>query len=506
MTLRLRLVAALVLLAAVALAIFASVTTRAYDQAQRDNFDRQLDDALPRVSRELFEGAGLNPERPGHVDEPSGPLQIPAGFAARLYDERGEMVADLTSNPDATPDFEDVEDQLEARGRSLVEDGRIRGASYLTVESEQGSGSWRVLVAPPFGAQQAILAAPLSDVEASTRRLVAIEAVGAAMMLLALGAGSWLIVRRGLRPLEAIATQARSLNAGELDRRVEPADNRTEVGSVGLAINSMLDRIQAAFDEKAATEAKLRQFLADASHELRTPLTSIRGFAEIARHAQAEPEQIATALGRIEAESERMGRLVQELLLLARLDQHREPERASVDLVVLADEVCANAVATFPDRSITLDASAPLVVTGDPALLRQALSNLVDNALRHAPAPAAVEVTLQVIGHFAEVEVADTGPGIPAAALGRVFDRFWQADPSRASGGSGLGLAIVAAVAQQHGGSVRAANRGSEGARFTLIVPLDGVATKSSEVPRSFDADSEVSPSVGVQTSTDVGR
>ena len=493
MTLRSRLVAGLVALSAVALVAFAFVTTQAYDRSQRQDFDRQLDAAVPHVARELFEAAGLSDTRPRPPqDEAEGPLQIPAGYAARLYSTEGEVLGEVTTTADASPDFDDVEEEfLVATDTPDTPDTPVapqRGSKFVTVGSESGGASWRVVVPAAFGPTQLVLAAPLSDVESGTRRLVVIEGIGVALMLLALGAGSWLIVRRGLRPLESMANQARTLHAGELDRRVQPADARSEVGELGLAINSMLDRIQTAFDERAATEAKLRQFLADASHELRTPLTSIRGFAEVAGHTQAEPAHVQHALKRIEDESARMGRLIEELLLLARLDQRRPLESSALDLVVLADEVCTNAAAAHPGRSITLDAAGPTRVMGDADLLRQALSNLVSNALRHTPASASVTVEVRAIGHLVEVVVSDTGPGLAPESLARVFDRFWQADPSRAAGGSGLGLAIVAAIVAEHGGTVLAANRPADvggGARFTLRIPVDARGSASSASPAS---------------------
>ncbi len=240
----------------------------------------------------------------------------------------------------------------------------------------------------------------------------------------------------------------------------------------------MLGEIEVSFREREATEQRLRQFLSDASHELRTPLTSIQGFAELFRlGADEDRVQLAVILRRIEEESERMKTLVEDLLLLARLDETRPPEREPVDLAVLAADACSDAVAVAPDRRVTLDAPEPVVVLGDRDHLRQAIGNLVTNALRHTPAGTPIEVGAHVDDGAATVSVRDHGPGLDADALEHVFDRFWQADRARAGTGTGLGLSIVAGIAEEHDGTATVANEDDGGARFTLRLPLnDGAA------------------------------
>ena len=225
--------------------------------------------------------------------------------------------------------------------------------------------------------------------------------------------------------------------------------------------------------------SKLRQFLADASHELRTPLTSIQGFAELFRLGQDRPEpaqdiDLPVILRRIEEESARMKTLVEDLLMLARLDETREIESAPVDLAVLAADACTDAVAAAPDRAVTLDAPDPVVIKGDRDQLRQAIANLVTNAIKHTPDGSPIDVGAHVAGDRAVVTVRDHGPGIVGEDAERVFDRFWRADESRVGNGAGLGLSIVAAIATAHGGeasveNVPAADGG--GARFTLRLP-----------------------------------
>jgi two-component system OmpR family sensor kinase len=218
----------------------------------------------------------------------------------------------------------------------------------------------------------------------------------------------------------------------------------------------------------------LRQFLADASHELRTPLTSIQGFAELFRlGADSDHVNLAVILRRIEEESARMKTLVEDLLLLARLDETRSPERATVDLSVLAADACSDAVAAAPTRRVTLDAPEPVVVLGVEDHLRQALANLMSNAVRHTDAATPIDVATRVENGVAVVTVRDHGTGLDEEALAHVFDRFWQADAARAGTGGGLGLSIVAAIAAEHGGTARAANAPDGGALFTLTLPIE---------------------------------
>ncbi|MCU1621226.1 MAG: two-component sensor histidine kinase, partial [Frankiales bacterium] len=247
----------------------------------------------------------------------------------------------------------------------------------------------------------------------------------------------------------------------------------------------MVARLESAFSEQAASEAearaseqRMRRFIGDASHELRTPLTSIRGFAELYRQgALPAPADVDRAMSRVESEASRMGLLVEDLLLLARLDQQRPLERAPVDLLELAGDAVADAQAVDPSRSVTLEAVADgpaPVVSGDAARLRQVFGNLVANALTHTPAGTPVVVRVSTTSAAAVVEVRDSGPGIPPESRGKVFERFFRADTSRtrASGGTGLGLSIVAALVAAHGGTVEVDETDGGGATFRVTVPL----------------------------------
>ena len=318
-----------------------------------------------------------------------------------------------------------------------------------------------------------IVADPLSDVADSLRGLVIIELIAGAVLLALLTIGSWLILRRGLRPLEDMAVAAASIHEGDMSVRVTPSDGRGEVGQLGLALNEMLDNLRDAFAAQKESEAKLRQFLADASHELRTPLTSIQGFAELFRLGVAnEHVDQDVIMRRIEEESKRMRTLVDDLLLLARLDERREIEPTPVDLAVLAADACSDAVAADPDRRITLDAPESVMVDGVQDHLRQAIANLVSNALTHTPPGTPIEVSARTTDGHAQVTVRDHGPGLSDDALQHAFDRFWRADPSRVGPKAGLGLSIVSAIAESHHGTATAANHPDGGAIFTIDLPV----------------------------------
>lgn len=471
MTLRLRLTLALVGLVAVGLAVFGWVTYSLYARSQYERLDEQLRGLAVPVGASLTRASGLEPTvTGGPFPGPGEGVPVNRGFPLDVY---GELIAQ---------DGKVLVTQLPAGDVSppQLPDPLVRTSQPITVPSQDGSTEWRLVVMPSERHPDltTVVATPLSGVRSSLDQLLIIEAAAAGLLLLGLGAGSWLILRQGLLPLEHMATTAHSITAGDLSQRVAPADDHTEVGELGLAINTMLDSLEIAFAEREATERRLRQFLADASHELRTPLTSIQGFAELFRlDEQREGVDLEVILRRIEEESGRMKGLVEDLLLLARLDETRPFEPTAVDLSVLAADACSDAVTLDPARPVTLDAPSPLVVLGDRDHLFQAIANLVGNAVRHTPAGTPVEVTARLESGVAVVRVRDHGPGLDPDALDRVFDRFWQADRARAGSGAGLGLAIVAAIAAEHGGVAEVANAADGGAEFTLRLPLSPPTT-----------------------------
>jgi two-component system OmpR family sensor kinase len=349
----------------------------------------------------------------------------------------------------------------------------------------------------------------MSAIDNAVSRLIWTEVVVGAAVLALLAAAGVAAIRTSLRPLRQIEHTAEAIAAGDLTRRVpepEPGEPpRTELGRLARALNAMLTQIESAFAARAASEARMRQFVADASHELRTPLTTIRGFAELYRQgAASSPEEAGRLVRRIEDEAARMGLLVEDLLLLARLDQERPLEREAVELPVIVSDAVHAARAIDPDRPIALEVRSggvPLVVEGDDARLRQVVGNLLSNGLTHTPAWAPVTVRLRAESGVGVIEVADRGPGLTPEQTERVFERFYRVDSARSrpagaggrasnggtgggdgrlggngradgAGGSGLGLAIVAALVAAHRGTVEVESVVGQGATFRVRLPL----------------------------------
>lgn len=355
--------------------------------------------------------------------------------------------------------------------------------ALVTLDGIKGVRHYRASIWPEdsFGGDYVVLAIPLSDVESTLGQLLQLEVLISLGVVAATAVLALLIIRVGLRPLVRMEVVAQAIAAGDLTRRVEPATKDTEIGRLGLALNGMLSQIEAAFGERTRSEARLRRFIADASHELRTPLTSVRGYAEMLRRgAQDSPLDAALARRRIEEESTRMSLMVDDMLVLARLGQGRPLEHAPVDLQAIAKDAVADALAVAPQRSISLDAPARVVVEGDDTRLRQAVGNLIRNALVHTPAETPIEVALSTRDGVATMTVIDHGPGLNAEDAGRVFEPFFRADPSRSrdSGGAGLGLSIVAAVVGAHGGSVKVSDTRGGGATFGVELPVHSPANR----------------------------
>ncbi len=346
---------------------------------------------------------------------------------------------------------------------------------YFTVGGAHGGPEYRVRASIAQDDEAMLLvASSLRDVNSTLHRLLAIELVVTALVLAAIaGLGLWL-VRLGLRPLDAIGETASAIAAGDLSRRVERAEERTEVGRLGLALNSMLARIESSFRAQEASERKLRRFVADASHELRTPLSAVRAYSELYDRGAAErPDDLERSMQGISRESERMSVLVEDLLLLARLDDGRPLEREPVELDEVVGEAVETAQAVDPERAIELHAE-PATVLGDRVRLRQIVDNLLANVRAHTPAGTPASVSVRRKNGSAEIAVTDAGPGLDEEHLEHLFERFYRADASRsrASGGVGLGLAIVAAVAEAHGGTASASSRPGEGTTVAIALPL----------------------------------
>ena len=446
------------------------ITYRFLQSFLMNRLDEQVVAALDPVANRIAPG------RRG----PPAPVFVPGGTYGALLGLDGRV--------ETSASFGYVGDNLESLPRPVLVAGDLtRDRPFTTSAVQGGTTDFRVVVAPlNSGDGYLVVAVPMTEVEQTLRRLVLIEFLTTGAVLAGVGGLALVVVRAGLRPLEDIAETAGAIAEGDLTRRVERAEPRTEVGRLGLALNAMLTQIQTAFEARQASEERLRRFVADASHELRTPLTSIRGYAEMFRRGVSDrPDDLATSMRRIEEESARMGVLVDDLLLLARLDQGRPLERKAVDLAQVAADAVDDARAVEPDRLISLDLPGTAVVLGDELRLRQVAANLLANARQHTPTTAAVRVGVRQDNGSVVLEVADEGPGLFPEKAERVFERFYRADPSRNRnlGGTGLGLSIVAAVAEAHGGRARVESEPGRGARFWVELPPvpDSVAAAEGE-------------------------
>jgi two-component system OmpR family sensor kinase len=379
----------------------------------------------------------------------------------------------------------------------------LDGESF-NVTAVSGGATWRVLAVPlDDGTGSVMVAQSLKDMDHTLQRLVGVQAAAGIILLVLLAGVGTYVVRRSLRGLEDVEHTAVAIAGGDLSQRVPQRDPRTEVGRLSLALNQMLGQIETAFAQRTASELaarrsedaarrseevalrseeaarqsedRMRRFVADASHELRTPLTSIRGFAELVRQRGDGGDR--ETMRRIEDEAKRMGLLVDDLLLLARLDQQRPLKMEPVDLLPIAADAVHNAQAVQPGRELSLqilpNSEAP-VVSGDESRLRQVLGNLVSNALHYTPLEAPITLSVGTRDGEAILEVTDNGPGLDDEQKARVFERFYRADSARtrSTGGSGLGLSIVAALIAAHGGRVTVTDNTPTGAVFTVHLPL----------------------------------
>jgi two-component system OmpR family sensor kinase len=324
----------------------------------------------------------------------------------------------------------------------------------------------------------------LRSIQSTLLETALVITVAVLLALIAAGWAGWVIIRRTLAPLNRVAATATRVSELELDRgevdlaqRVSAADTdvRTEVGQVGAALNRMLDHVGGALEARHASEMQVRQFVADASHELRTPLAAIRGYAELSRRSrQPVPEDVSHVLRRVESEAKRMTALVEDLLLLARLDAGRPLAQDQVDLTMLVVDTVSDAHAAGPGHDWQLDLpEEPVVVVGDGARLHQVLANLLANARTHTPEGTTVTVGVSSTGDQAVLRVTDAGPGIPAELQPTIFERFARGDGSRsrAAGSTGLGLSIVHAVVTAHGGTV-AMESAPGRTEFTVRLPI----------------------------------
>ena len=347
--------------------------------------------------------------------------------------------------------------------------------TVTTMDTADGSTSYRVLMDELPGGRIQAVGIPLTNVDEAVSRLMRVVVLATAAALITAIAICWWVIRRGLHPVDEMVATAADIAGGNLGARIAHTSPQTELGKLGNALNDMMRAIQTSDDARTAGERKLRRFVADAAHELRTPLTSLRGYAELYRQgALADHAAVSNAMGRIESEGERMARLVEDLLLLARLDQDRDLERTQVDLGQIAEDALQDFQVVAPDRKATLDIEPGSVVSGDRMRLRQIIDNLLANVRTHTPAGTSVNVSVSHTGTQATLTVRDTGPGIAPDDQERIFERFWRADRARtrSRGGTGLGLAIVASLVEAHGGTIAISSEPGKGAAFSVSLPL----------------------------------
>jgi two-component system, OmpR family, sensor kinase len=469
LSLKARLILGVIVLAGAGLAVADIATYTSLHSFLIQRVDQSLEDNHVVAIQQFSHCNGVEPDDGDHGPRP-GPAFFSTQNWARLETAAGSVLCRHvgTGSPPKWP-------PASVAG----------GADYSTVSALNGASRYRVRSELQRDGTVLLTAASLSDVDATLRRLLlAMLLVTVSVLLGIVALGIW-VVRIGLRPLTAIETTAAAIAAGDLSRRVERAEPNTEVGRLGMALNTMLGQIQAAFEATAASEARLRRFVADASHELRTPLAAVRAYAELfGRGANSRPDDLERSMTGIERESRRMSLLVDDLLLLARLDEGRPLEHEPVDLAALAAEAVETATALEPGRPIGLS-TEEAIVDGDHDRLRQVVDNLLANVRAHTPPSAPATVRVARSGGSAVVEVEDTGPGMAPEQAARMFERFYRADPARARarGGTGLGLSIVAAVAEAHGGSASAVSEPGTGTTVRVTLPLAATAAAPKTPP-----------------------
>ena len=447
--LRVTLVVALVLLSGLGLLLSGVAVTSAIKQSLISRVDSQLQGAL--------HGWAIGP--PMGDDQHPGRRRPPTLFYVQNYDASTGITTVINDYLGVSPKIpDDLPDHP------------------TTVDSDHSGLEWRALsVKTPSGTTTVALS--LGDTDETVARLIALETGIGAVVLATLAVASYFVIRASLRPLVQVENTAAEIAAGDLHRRVPLPSDGTEVGRLAAAINVMLHRIQTAFAQTEASEEsarrseeKMRRFIADASHELRTPLTTIRGFSELYRQGASTDTKML--MSRIETQANRMSELVEDLMMLARLDAARPVEQEPVDIVALASELVQDMSATAPTRKIEFTADCPVAeVIGDAAKLRQVYANIVRNALVHTTGD--VEVCVRTADERVYVDVTDHGSGMTADDAAHVFERFYRTDSSRTrdSGGTGLGLSIVAALVQAHGGQVSVKTAPGEGCVFTVDLP-----------------------------------
>lgn len=469
MSLRLRLLLGLGLIAVglLSVATFVLLSTR-------NSVYEQVDERLATFGKRDTGGFEGGP--------PNGSTKPPDGvFGDRLSDVyEGSISSDGVLNTYFEPNVPGEEygvPKLDADD-FVLKDGQVR---LVTVDSQKSGVQYRVQVRSQSDGTSSVTAVDLKSADNSLSRLLVAELIGLGISFGLLGLVAWWMVRLGIRPVVQMTDTARKIADGDLSSRVPEGAPSTESGQLATALNTMLGRIEESTAERAAAEQRLRRFVADASHELRTPITTIRGYAELySMGALSEQAELDDAMRRTQEEVGRMGRMVEDMLNLAKLDEERPLLLSNVDLASLARDAAADLLVVEPERSVVVEAPESLVATGDSDRLRQVLANLVGNARVHTPETATISVRVRAEGSDAVLEVADDGPGMSADDAQRATERFYRADPSRvrSKGGSGLGMSIVEAIVRAHHGRVEVDSQLGVGTTVRCVIPF-GAAVES---------------------------
>jgi two-component system, OmpR family, sensor kinase len=455
----------------------------------RGHLVEQVDDRLPRVG--LAAAAEITQFPAGAVPGAGQLVSLDGAYISVMSPAGEPMVAEFLEPADArlrAPDLSAViADPTPGVARTVEGVGSGEPVSYrAAVIDLPNSGTAPARAgSTDISAVTMIAALPLTDVDSSIARIIAIELVVGGLLVVLVAGGTWALIGVGLAPLRRMEATAQQLTksgfrAGGRSMRVPHPSARTEIGKLGVTLNELFDEIDVALEHRDESERRLRRFVADASHELRTPLTSVRGYAQLIGRANGDTAGIPGHAARIEAESERMTKLVDDLLRLARLDETPDLTIEDVAVGSVVNDVAADARAAAPDRAVTVTAAVGLVVRADRAAVTQVLVNLLANARTHTPAGSPIELVARAAGDLVEIDVIDHGPGVSDADRERIFDRFVRLDESRqrrsgagngSATGNGLGLAIVRTVIDAHGGSVSVAATPGGGATFRICLP-----------------------------------
>jgi two-component system OmpR family sensor kinase len=477
-SLRSRLVLGVVLLTGCGFILSSIVAQNALKSYLLEQVDTQLlslsGGSLPRVAEAGIAdtddpGEGRREGRDGAPANRTPLQRIPTSTSVTLIDANGVIVGELGGDLNAAP----VSNYL--KGLTPTKASLHDGAPF-TIDAP-GEDFRAVALLLPNGQGTVVAAQSLGELDTTIGKLGFFFLLIGLLLLTLVAIASRIVIKIGMRPLEDVEVTAEQIAAGDLSARMPDANPHTEVGRLVTSLNSMLTRIESSFAARAESENRLRRFVADASHELRTPITAIRGFSELYRQgAVAEGAPTEDLISRIEGESKRMGSLVEDLLLLARLDQERAMDSRPVNLGEIVNSAVISARAAGPDHPITWSApSEEFFALGDEPRIHQVVANILANARAHTPAGTAIEVSLTRSSDGLRIAIRDNGPGLSADDQKKIFERFYRADPSRVrvdGEGSGLGLSIVDAVMSAHGGSVTVESELGKGATFTLFFPV----------------------------------